>query len=140
MAAQHNFIEHTADIAFDVFADTIEELFIESARAWRIVVVGDVSGKVLSDKEVHLTADSLEELLVNFLNELNFYLINKKWLAVIFNKLIIDKTNFLLSANLAGFQIDDSIEIKEEIKSVTYHQMNIENIDDKFTTRVVFDI
>ncbi len=140
MAAKHIFIEHTADIAFDVTADSIEELFMESARAWRIAVVGDISGKALSNFEVNLTADSLEELLVNFLNELNFYLLNKKWLAVIFNKLIIDKTNFLLSANIAGFLIDNSTEIKEEIKSVTYHQMNIVNIDNKFTTRVVFDI
>lgn len=140
MSSSHTFIEHTADIAFDVTADTIEELFIESTRAWRIAVVGDVSGKALANREVNLTADSLEELLVNFLNELNFFLLNKRWLAVIFNKLIIDRTNFLLSANVSGFQIDDSIEIKEEIKSVTYHQMNIVKTDDKFTTRVVFDI
>lgn len=140
MSSSHIFIEHTADIAFDVTADTIEELFIESARAWRIAVVGDVSGKALANREVNLTADSFEELLVNFLNELNFFLLNKRWLAVIFNKLLIDRTNFLLSANVSGFQIDDSIEIKEEIKSVTYHQMNIVKTDDKFTTRVVFDI
>lgn len=140
MAAKHNFIEHTADIAFDVTADSVEELFMESARAWRIAVIGDVSGKALSNNDFNLTADSLEELLVNFLNELNFLLLNKTWLAVIFNKLIIDKTNFFLSANIAGFQIDESTEIKEEIKSVTYHQMSIINVDDKFTTRVVFDI
>lgn len=140
MAAKHNFIEHTADIAFDVTADSVEELFMESARAWRIAVIGDVSGKALSNNDFNLTADSLEELLVNFLNELNFLLLNKNWLAVIFNKLIIDKTNFFLSANIAGFQIDESTEIKEEIKSVTYHQMSIINVDDKFTTRVVFDI
>lgn len=140
MSSSHIFIDHTADIAFDVIADTLEELFIESARAWRIAVVGDVSGKALSNRDVNLTADSLEELLVNFLNELNYYLLNKKWLAVIYNKLIIDKTNFLLSASISGFQTDDSIEIKEEIKSVTYHQMNIVKANDKFTTRVVFDI
>jgi SHS2 domain-containing protein len=140
MSSSHIFIEHTADIAFDVTADTLEELFIESARAWRIAVIGDVSGKALSNRDVNLTADSLEELLVNILNELNFFLLNKRWLAVIFNKLIIDKTNFLLSANISGFQTDDSIEIKEEIKSATYHQMNIIKSDNKFTTRVVFDI
>ena len=30
--------------------------------------------------------------------------------------------------------------LKEEIKSVTYHQMEIVKIDNKFSTRVVFDI
>jgi len=140
MSANHNFIEHTADIAFDVSADSLEELFLESARAWRIAAIGDISGKALTNLTINLTANNMEELLVNFLNELNFYLLNKKWLVIIFNNLIIDKTNFLLSANVSGFQIDDSVEIKEEIKSVTYHQMNIKKADDKFTTRVVFDI
>lgn len=140
MSAGHKFIEHTADIAFEVTADSIEELFLESARAWRICVVGDIAGKALSNNIVNLTADSIEELLVNFLNELNFFLITKKWLAVIFNNLIIDKSNFLLSVNANGFDIDPFFEIKEEIKSVTYHQMEIVLKDNRYSTRVVFDI
>lgn len=140
MSAEHKFIEHTADIAFEVTADSIEELFLESARAWRICVVGDISGKALSNNIVNLTADSIEELLVNFLNEINFFLITKKWLAVIFNNLIIDKSNFLLSVNVSGFDIDASVEIKEEIKSVTYHQMEIVYKENRYSTRVVFDI
>ena len=140
MSSTHNFIEHTADIAFEVSADSIEELFLESARAWRICVVGDISGKALSNVRLELTAESIEELLVNYLNELNFYLTTKKWLAIIFNNLHIDNTKFLLRVEVSGFQIDESIELKEEIKSVTYHQMEIVKIDNKFSTRVVFDI
>ena len=140
MSSEHKFIEHTADIAFDVSADSLEELFLESARAWRICVVGDISGKALSNVRLEITAGSAEELLVNFLNELNYFLITKKWLTVIFNDLILDKTNYSLSSTLSGFQIDDLIEIKEEIKSVTYHQMEIVKIDNKISTRVVFDI
>lgn len=140
MSSEHKFINHTADIAFDVSADSLEELFLESAKAWRISVVGDISGKALSNITFNLSAESLEELLVNFLNELNYFLLTKKWLPIIFNNVLIDQSKFLFSANVSGFQIDDSIEIKEEIKSVTYHQMNIVNADKKFLTRVVFDI
>lgn len=140
MSAEYKFINHTADLAFDVSADSLEELFLEAAKVWRISVVGDISGKALSNVMLNISADSLEGLLVNFLNELNFLLITKKWLSIIFNSIVIDKTNFLFSANCSGFQIDNSIEIKEEIKSVTYHQMNIVNIGNKFTTRVVFDV
>ena len=140
MSSKHTFIEHTADIAFDVSSDSLEELFLESARAWRLSVIGDVAGKALSNLNLEISAGSLEELLVNFLNELNFYLTTKKWLCIIFNNLQIDNTKFLLSVEVSGFQIDESIEIKEEIKSVTYHQMEIVKIDNKFSTRVVFDI
>ena len=140
MSSKHTFIEHTADIAFDVSSDSLEELFLESARAWRLSVIGDVAGKALSNLNLEISAGSLEELLVNFLNELNFYLTTKKWLCIIFNNLQINNTKFLLSVEVSGFQIDESIEIKEEIKSVTYHQMEIVKIDNKFSTRVVFDI
>lgn len=140
MSSKHTFIEHTADIAFDVSADSVEELFLESARAWRLSVIGDVAGKALSNLNLEISAGSLEELLVNFLNELNYFLTSQKWLSAIFNDFIIDKTNFLLIAGVSGFQIDDSIELKEEIKSVTYHQMEIIKIDNIFSTRVVFDI
>ena len=140
MSSEHKFIEHTADIAFDVSADSLEDLFLESARAWRICVVGDISGKALSNVRLEITAGSTEELLVNFLNELNFFLLTQKWLAVIFNDFILDKTNYSLSSTVSGFQIDKSIEMKEEIKSVTYHLMEIVKVDNNYSTRVVFDI
>ena len=140
MSSEHKFIEHTADIAFDVSADSLEELFLESARAWRICVVGDISGKALSNVRLEITAGSTEELLVNFLNELNYFLITKKWLAVIFNDFILDKTNYSINSTVSGFQIDKSIEMQEEIKSVTYHQMEIIMVENNYSTRVVFDI
>ena len=140
MSSEHKFIEHTADIAFDVSADSIEELFLESARAWRISAIGDVAGKSLSNVSIKLEAGSFEELLVDFLNELNFMLTTKKWLSIIFDNLKIDKEKFTLTVFVSGFYLDDSVEIKEEIKSVTYHQMNIVEKDKKFSTRVVFDI
>jgi SHS2 domain-containing protein len=140
MSSKHEFVEHTADIAFDVSADSLEELFLESARAWRISVVGDISGKSLSTIPINLKTKSLEELLVSFLNELNFLLLNKKWIAIIFNSLSIEQETIILRANISGFYIDNSVEIKEEIKSVTYHQMDITEANKKFSTRVVFDI
>ncbi len=140
MSSEHNFIDHTADIAFDVSADSLEELFIESAKAWRICVVGDISGKSLSEKTINLSAGSLEELLVNFLNEINYFLLSKKWLCVIFNRVSINQELKTISALASGFEIESSIQIKEEIKSVTYHQMEIKKINGKYLTRVVFDI
>ena len=140
MSSEHKFIEHTADIAFDVTADSIEELFLESARAWRISVVGDIAGKSPSTVSIKLEASSLEELLVTFLNEINFLLLTKNWLSVIYDNLKIDKEKFNLRVIISGFYLDKSVEIKEEIKSVTYHQMNIVKKDNKFSTRVVFDI
>jgi SHS2 domain-containing protein len=75
------------------------------------------------------------------LNELNFLITTKKWLClkVVSIKIIEDDT-WELSAELNGIKGADNFQYKQEIKSVTYHQMEIVNKDGKFSTLVVFDI
>jgi SHS2 domain-containing protein len=45
-----------------------------------------------------------------------------------------------LSAELKGIKLKDDIQLKQEIKSVTYHQLHIVEKDEIFSTLVVFDI
>ena len=39
MSFNYNFIDHTADIAVDIKADSIEELFFASAKAFKETLV-----------------------------------------------------------------------------------------------------
>jgi SHS2 domain-containing protein len=139
MGSLHRFIEHTADIAFNVQADSIRELFVESAKALRISSVGDIAGRVLSDREISLSAGSYEGLLVSFLNELNYFIIQKKWVAVIFQKFSCSQ-EFQLETTAKGFFIEDINLLKHEIKSVTYHQLKIEKVNGLYSVTVVLDI
>ena len=142
MTRSFRFIDHTADIAFHLEADSLEELFIASADAFKISVT-DFNCRETSDSiEIELTGNSKEELLVNFLNEINFYLSTKKWLCCGIDsiKIFIDENYLELSAELSGIKLNSEIELKQEIKSVTYHQMKIEQRNNFYNTRVVFDI
>jgi SHS2 domain-containing protein len=140
---QYKFIEHTADIAVEVSANTIEDLFKVSCSAWRAAVLENINSFSIEEKEITLDAGSLEELLVCFLNELNFYLYAEQW---IFNsvsslKITNEKKFVRLDAKVAGEPFNKSIHhLKEEIKAVTYHQVKIQNNGDNFFTRIVFDI
>jgi len=142
MTRSFKFIDHTADIAFDLEGDSLEELFIASAEAFKISVTDFKCGEIFDSIEIELTANSKEELLVNFLNEINFYLTTKKWLCCSVDsiKIFIDENYLELSAELSGIKLNPEIELKQEIKSVTYHQMKIEQKNKFYNTRVVFDI
>ena len=141
MSSSYNFIDHTADAAVVVTADTIEELFIASADAFKEVVIESASHKPNESYKLELSSLSLENLLVNFLNELNFRLIYKRKMFSNVNDMKISQNEDIrkLECNLLESDIDESM-IKTEIKSVTYHQMDLAKTNEGYKTIIVFDI
>lgn len=140
---KYNFIEHTADLAFQIAADSVVELFKGSAYAWKDAVVEQWEFKGKEYKHLKFHSNSLEILLVDFLNELNFLFNTKHWLFERLMKLEIHKNidTFNLSAILVGNEIDFHIfPVKEEIKAVTFHQLEIFEENNVFTTVIVFDV
>lgn len=141
----YRFLDHTADIAFEVRGNSLEELFTASALAWKESVIEEFdAGGNAEIKMIHLDEYSSEELLVNFLSELNFLLSARKWVMISIDNIDISKADadgLHLDATIKGFQVDpEKQKLKEEIKAVTFHQMNIEEDSGEFSTIVVFDI
>ena len=139
----YKFIEHTADIAVEVKAGSLEDLFSLSCHAWRDAALESVDTSSTEWKFVYFSAGTAEELLVQLLGEINFLLYAHQW---VFNsveelKIITDDNEFKLYADLLGGPLDFTVHhMKEEIKAVTYHQMRIEKNEELYTTRIVFDI
>jgi SHS2 domain-containing protein len=140
MSSSYNFIDHTADAAVVVTADTIEELFIASADAFK-EVIESASRKPNESYKLELSSLSLENLLVNFLNELNFRLIYKRKMFSNVNDMKISQNEDIRKVEciLLESDIDESM-IKTEIKSVTYHQMDLAKTNEGYKTIIVFDI
>lgn len=141
MSFSHNFIDHTADIAVEVRADTIEELFLASAEAFKVAVVENDFRSESENYKLVLNFHSLETLLVNFLNELNFRLIIKRKIFININEIKVHQAgvNWYFECVLKESSVIEE-KIKTEIKSVTYHQMEIKKENGKYFTRIVFDI
>lgn len=142
MPAIYKFIDHAADIACEVSGDTLEELFTASAKAWRNSVVGKTKYYKKETKKLELKSSSKEQLLVDFLSELNFYLFTRKWLFNLVQKIKIKNENdaWILTGDIEGIPLSEKIEVKQEIKAITFHQMNIKKIGTKYSTLLVFDI
>ena len=142
MSRNFKFIDHTADIAVMLESNSLEELFISGFESWLSSVVEKKDFNSNDQFIVEISAGSSEELLVSFLNELNFLLNTKKWLCLNVDSIKIyeDSKEFKLTADLNGIKVEDDFELKEEIKSVTYHQIEIIKEKNIYSTLVVFDI
>jgi len=142
MSRNFTFVDHTADIAVSLEGSSLEELFTAGAESWLKSVTEEANLQADDIQELDISADSIEELLVSFLNELNFYLLSKNWLFVSVQsiKIFNDAEGCELSAELNGTKVNDNFQIKQEVKSVTYHQVEIKKKDDTYSTLVVFDI
>ena len=142
MPGKYKEIDHTADMAFEVSGKSLEDLFIASAEAWRSTVSDEkvISGK--ESKKIVLGSSSGELLLVEFLNELNFLLLTRKWMfnRIIKIKIIFENNEWALNCEIEGEPILSGAKIKQEIKAITFHQMEIKKIGNNFSTLLVFDI
>lgn len=142
MSGSYKQIDHTADIAFEVSGNSLEELFKASSKAWLTSVIDVTTFSQSENKKIKLSSYSKEQLLVDFLSELNFYLFTKKWLCYSVDDLSIVRKmdDWSLSASLTGNNISFKINLKQEIKAITFHQMNIKKSGNVFSTLLVFDI
>lgn len=126
-------VPHTADIAIDVSANTLADLFIYAADGlYHILGIQKGPG---SRKKIRLEMEEMdtESLLVSFLNELLFYVEDKQ--AAVAYEIEIDKNALRGSLEIAGI---DSW--KREVKAVTYNELKICKTEQGYETRIVFDI
>lgn len=143
MSWNYKFIDHTADIAVDVDADKLNELFIASAQAWRDSISDDKIPTLLNEKSLGIQEANLEVLLVSFLSELNYLFQQESWIMNSIHSIEVLKegNNWHLRAKIFGSHFDhNKLKLKAEIKAITYHQMEIKEEQGKFFTRIVFDI
>jgi len=143
MAYKYIFLDHTADIAVDVEADSLDELFIASVYSWRDSISDDKNSLSTEKRSLVLSEDNLEILLVSFLSELNFLYQSESWImdSVIFIQITKTNDSWNLGSELLGHNFNrKEMNLKAEIKAITYHQMEIKEQLGKFFTRIVFDI
>ena len=137
-------LDHTADVGFELGASTLEELFDEARRALLMVVFERPPEERGEDRRrVRLSAPDYETLLVRWLNELT-YLIQDTGFVPTGAKIEIQKTertDLSLRASLAGAPLDlEEYGWQGEIKSATFHGLDVANDDEGWHARVILDV
>ncbi len=119
-------------------AGDLKGLFIKSALAMFDIIAEKRSVKTKPQKiKIEQNADDLEELFVNWLNELLSLSAVKDLIFYDFQINKIDKN--LLQAVAFGRSIQD-YKVNVEIKAATYHELTIENNKKGWQAQVIFDV
>lgn len=136
-------IEHTADVGIIANGKNLDKMFENAAYGMLNILHGKKSFRANKTSKVVLHETSDVNLLVSWLNEINYLILVKNFLTVKVNQLHIkqNKNSWNLNAVLSGtesFKHFDKFDT--EIKAVTYHQLKIERINTGFQCQVIFDI
>ncbi|GAW67475.1 hypothetical protein GPEL0_01f3320 [Geoanaerobacter pelophilus] len=132
-----------ADVAFDAWAETLEELFRDAARATVQVMAENLEGiRPTQTVEVKLSQENEEMLLFDFLNELIFYK-DAKRLLLIPAELTISRSDsgLELRGTLQGEEIDPARhEMSTDVKAVTMLRYAVKETSDGWHATVVLDV
>lgn len=115
------FLEHTADVKFQAFGKTTEDVFKNSALALKETICDETEIKEKRKKIINIKQKDLESLLYSFLEEILYLLDAENFIIGSISKIKIDK-KFNLKATIMG---DDASEYEftNSVKAVTYNDM-----------------
>ena len=133
----------TADVAFEAWGKTLEELFMASAAALLRTMV-DAPERVLRRQELilRLEHEELDLLLLSFLQELIFYKDARRLLLHAERVRIEERgEGFFLEAMLSGEQIDAGRHrLLVDVKAVTLHRLQVAFVENLWKGVVVLDV
>jgi len=136
----YEYLEHTADMGMTVIGKDLSELLTHAAQGlFESIAVVETIDETVS-VEIQLTADSVEELFVTWLDELIFQQETKE---VFFKRSAIQQcSDTEMAATVYGEPANfDKHAVYTEIKSVTYHQLQVvQKSDGSWFAQVIFDL
>ncbi len=133
----------TADIAFEAIGRDLPELFRAAADAMTNVMIDNIEAIRPRDiREIQLSNDKLDMLLFEFLQELIFLKDAERLLLRIREAQIGQRDDIhFLQAIAEGEQLDaDRHHQRADVKAVTLHGFSVEQVEDRWKTRVLLDI
>jgi SHS2 domain-containing protein len=138
----YELIEHTADIGIRVKGGDLKELFKNAALSMFDIIAEKKSGighrtSGIEKIIVKQKADDLEELFINWLNELLSLSAIKEKIFCDFKFKNLDEHN--LEVEVGSYDIKD-YKVNVEIKAATYHELKLEKSKSGWTAEVIFDV
>lgn len=132
-----------ADIAFQAWGKTLEELFITAGDATINAMIDNLEAIALKEtRTFNLENDELDMLLFNFLQEFVYYK-DSELLLLRAQQVQIEEKNseYHLTAVTQGERLDrDRHEERVDVKAVTLHRFQLKKTEDGWTAMVILDI
>jgi SHS2 domain-containing protein len=133
------YIEHPSDVGFEVYGDTLEELFANAAIAMYSLMtdVDEIEADV--ERAIELKAEDFQSLMFDWLDELIFLFDSESLVMKKFD-IAVNETDFSICGNCKGGKFDPSKHVSGIIiKAVTYNMMEVKK-NEVWKARVVLDV
>ncbi len=129
----------TADLGIEAWGHSLEDAFSSAAHGLASLLSELPGGEQPLEKDIHLEADSLSTLLVQFLNEIIYLEETQDFLPGAVKHLTL--TGNRLDATLTGAAYDPGIHtLNAQVKAATYHGLEIKKEGDTVRIKVIFDV
>ena len=131
------FDEITSDVMYEAYGETLKDIFENAAEALFTIICKSDQVETLKELKVEVKADSVEDLMVNWLQYLIASVDIEEMFFSKFRVIEIDDNH--LVAYIYGEEVTPE-KGETVVKAVTYHQYKFEKTDDGYKVRVSFDI
>lgn len=130
-------LDISGDVGLRVWGENLEELFENAGKGMSELITDTSTIKEDIKKNIELTSDAVESLLVQWLNELIYLFDVDGFIGKIFNVEIKDS---VLNAEVKGNNFDPDInERRLLLKAATYHGLSLKK-NNYWEAVVIFDI
>ena len=135
---KYKLLDHTADIMFEVYGKTLNELFTNAAIATFNVMVKRSSITSKIKKEISLENKDQEKLLFEFIEEL-IYLKDAEYL--VFKTFKVKIKNNSLKAVIEGEKINPKKhKLLLDVKAITLHKYRLSKTKTGYQATILLDI
>ena len=133
--------DHTADVGLRITADDLDDLFRTAAEAlFDYIVVNRAEVRAAEVERVELSAESADDLLLAWLNELIFRCETTHRLYARFD-VRVAADGLSLAAEIAGEPIDRARHVLDhEVKAATHHGLSLVEVGSGWVAEVILDI
>lgn len=139
MTANYRLIDHTADFGLEIWGVDAAALFEEAATALSDLLAAPLKSKAGRSDTIDVTGDDWPDLMVNWLREL-LYMFNGEERIVSGVAIHSIEKNRLRATVTSQAYEPPRHEIRNEIKAVTYHQIDVAPHENGWRARVIFDV
>jgi SHS2 domain-containing protein len=131
-------IDHTGDIGIEIDADSRPELFRRATIAVAQLMVETAGVRPVENRDLSVAGGNDEDLMHDLLSALlQLFLVD----AFIWSEASVEQRDTSLKAVVSGEPFDpDRHEFRKELKAVTYHELSVRKVGDRWHARVVFDV
>ena len=131
------FLEHTADARVECQAPSFEALLESAAQALYAITLREPRAAIEEERVIDVSGGGREDILVRWLQELVFLLEVGRFVAVTFAFDAVEAGR--VRARLRGYLCTPE-ERAEEVKSATYHELEVIETGEGWLARVILDL